>query len=444
MNLFWQRLLGRMMTTTKMEAHLAGLAADYKRYVSVQQSKELAEYRELFHRVKSADFKEKKRTLVHRKYKDTQEYRDITKFHHLTNNKKIILYNQTLQSPLLADYLAFRTSSEYELLSNSAALKKSPDLARLRKFERSKEYKNYIRFHNSYIISELEELAKKVSTDDFKVSTDFWSDSQRWIKTSEYAEEKRFNELAANEDIKFFENTDAKQFEFFAKYTRVFTDSFDWNTLNASRWESGFNYVNDKLIGNHSFTNEKQANNKGENVSVVNGQLHIQTKKEEVTALAWDKKLGFVNHHFDFTSDVIHGTHAVCQEGGVFRAKMRFTGHDLSHAFWLSSKHIIPHINIALCDGKAIEVGVHWTTKFEKKYTASKITGLSVGDYYIYSLEWTKQELIWSINNVEIFRTSDGVPAEALFPMFSSFIANKQKGGEGMLQVDWIEVYSAQ
>lgn len=443
MNLFWKRILGQMQSTAKMEAQFAVLNADFRRYCDVEASKELAEYRELFEKVKSADFQVKKKTLVHRKYKDTQEFRDMQKFNKLNNNKKIALYYDTLKNPLLAEYLEFRAKPEYVLLGKKNEVRKNPDLQRLKKFERSTEYKNYMRFHNSYVISELEKLREKVMTPEFQAANAFWSDPHRWEKTEEAALERRYNELARNEDIKFYENTDSSKFVRLRQYHQTFFDSFDWNSLNASRWESGFNYPGDKFVGNHSFTNEKQANNNGDNVSVFGGELNIYTRQERKLALAWDKTRGFVNHQFEYTSDVLHGTKGVCQKGGYFRAKIRFEGKDLTQAFWLTGEHILPHINIAVCDGKSIEVGTHWATKFEKKYTSSRVTGLKLSEYYIYSLEWTEKELIWRINNIEVFRTTEGVPTEPLFPMLSAFIAQNQKGGEGCMQVDWIEAWCA-
>jgi len=443
MNLFWQRILGRMQSTAKMEARHAALMAEYKRYVGVEQSKELAEYRELFHRVKSADFKEKKKTLMSRKYKDTKEYHDTRKFNRLTNDKNIVLYYETLNSQILKDYLSFKATPEYELLGKKSEVKKSADLKRLRDFEKSKEYKNYMRFHNSYIIKNYEELRQKISTPEFKKENDFWADPKRWEKTPEFIEEKRYAELSKNEDIKFFEKTNSAKFSRMRQYTLTFSDTFDWNTLNASNWECGFNYVNDKLVGNHSFTNEKQANNEGNNVSVYAGELNIHTRKERKLALAWDKTRGFVNRQFEYTSDALHGTQSISQQGGLFRAKMRFVGKDLTHAFWLTGARQLPHVNVCVCDGKDIEVGTHWATKFEKKYTSTRVKGLRTSDFYIYTLEWTPKELIWYVNNVEVFRTTEGVPTEPLFPMLNSFISSKQKGGEGTMLVDWIEIYRA-
>ena len=45
-------------------------------------------------------------------------------------------------------------------------------------------------------------------------------------------------------------------FEQYRKLKLSFKDEFEWNTLGKSRWNFGFHYKSDKLIGDHSFANE--------------------------------------------------------------------------------------------------------------------------------------------------------------------------------------------
>lgn len=442
MNLFWKNLLGGMMSTAKIEAKYNALLADYKRYKFIEQSKELEEYQHLYEQVKSPEFRENKKMLLSRKYKDTQEYRDLKKFRKLDNNFNINHYYETLESAELKDFLAFKKTPEYRLLGKKNELKKSEELRRYKKFEKSKRYKNYMRFHSSYIISEYERLKAKVSTKEFIDANDFWADRNRWERTEDFHTERRYLELSANIDIIFYKKTDPKPFEILNKYTSTFTENFDWNTMNASKWNSGFFYKQKELIGNYSLTSEKQGNNNGNNTFVSEGILNVVMRKEPIETRAWDAKLGFVNHHFDYMGDVLHGANAISQQYGVFRAKMRFKGRGISHAFWLTGDSKLPIINICKCNGKTLEVGVYWKTKFENQYTSRKITGINFGSFFIYSLVWTKRELVWYINNVEVFRTSNGVPSEPMFPMLSSYITAKQKGGEGFMEVDWIKFYS--
>ena len=158
MNLYWKSLFGGLMSTAKYEAKLQKEAVDYKRFLLIKESKELEEYNELYQQVKSSSFKELKRTLVSRKYKDTQEYRDMSKFRKLEKNSELKLYFDVVNSKDLADYLAFKETPEFVSLANHDLVKKSPELTQLKKFEKSKEYKIYTRFHNSYIVKEYLEL----------------------------------------------------------------------------------------------------------------------------------------------------------------------------------------------------------------------------------------------------------------------------------------------
>jgi len=92
----------------------------------------------------------------------------------------------------------------------------------------------------------------------------------------------------------FFLNEKPERFEKYSQLKLTFKDEFEWNTLDKSRWNFGFHYRSANLVGNHSFANEKQANNAGQNVSVVNGILKITTKHEKIKASAWHPTKGFV------------------------------------------------------------------------------------------------------------------------------------------------------
>ena len=313
----------------------------------------------------------------------------------------------------------------------------------MKKFETSKAYKTYMRFHDSYKLKEYEELKKKVQNEEFQKRNAFWADAKRWDKTEEAAIENRYFELCKNEDIIFFQKVNAKDLEVIAQLQLTFEEQFDWNTLNASRWDFGMHHSADEIKKNYSQVNEKHANNAGENVSVQNGVMHIDVKREDKTATAWDSSLGFVEKQYNYTGDVIHGKNAICQKGGVFAAKVRFTGSkEVSHAFSLKGDNQAPLITVCKSTGKKVEVGIHWQSKFETKYTSTQISGINLGDFYIYSVMWTGTELVWYINNLEVFRTSDGLPEEPLYPILNSFIAEHQKGGEGHMEIDWIEVFT--
>ncbi|MEI8087536.1 MAG: family 16 glycosylhydrolase [Paludibacter sp.] len=437
MNLFWKRLFGGITPTAKLEKYEADLLIAMVRYEEVAKSVELAEYKKLFHVVKSAGFQENKKTLQNRKYKDTEEYRSSKKYNHLHKSPSIRLYYHVLISDELKQFIEFEQSAEYELLGDKNKVKSSEILKKMKHFEKSKAYKTYVRFHDSFIIKEYEQLKTKITSADFKKSNDFWANHNRWHSTPEYIQEQRFNELAKNPDIDFYENEKPERFEKHRALALSFQDEFNWNTLDKSHWAFGFHYKKMELIGNHSFANEKQANHSGRNVSVVNGILKIATKHEKVTSRAWHPTKGFIEKEFHFTSDVLQTAEKFRQKRGAFRAKIRCTG-KMHHAFWMGSDGKLPHLNIFHYDGNSITLG----NANKNLVDGIKINGLNHAEYYIYTLLWSEKELIWMINDLEVYRTASNIPNEAMYLAFNSFISEKQKGSAGSLEVDWVRAYT--
>ena len=106
----------------------------------------------------------------------------------------------------LAKYIQFEKTPEYEMLDDKKKVRESELLKTMKHFEASKSYKTYLRFHESFIIKEYEELKIKVQTQEFKKENEFWANNSRWTTTEDYNLEQRFNILAKNPDIIFFEN----------------------------------------------------------------------------------------------------------------------------------------------------------------------------------------------------------------------------------------------
>jgi len=436
MNLFWKNLLGGITPTAKLEKSENDLVLAMKRYAEVEKSVELVEYKKLFNTVKSAEFQENKKILQNRNYKDTQEFQASNKYKKLHNLPALNLYYEVLKSEELKQYLAFKSTSEYKNLGDPKKVKELAILQKMKAFEKSKNFKTYTRFHDSYILKEYEQLKVKIENPEFKKANAFWANEKRWHTTPEFVHQERFYELAKNPDIVFFEKEKPERFEKQRKQKLTFKDEFDWNTLDKSRWNFGFHYKNQNLIGNHSFTNEKQANNSGKNVAVADGILKLLTKVEKVTAKAWHPQKGFVEKEYQFTSDILQTADSFKQKYGTIRAKIRCTG-DVHHAFWLGGDGKLPHINIFHFNGKQITVGNANNNVFD----GVKVSGLNPAQYYIYTLVWTKKELIWLINDIEIYRTASNVPNQEMYLAFNSFISEKQSGSAGSIEVDWVRVY---
>jgi len=437
MNLFWKKLFGAITPTAKLEKYETDLVEAMQRYAEVEKSVELAEYKKLYHVVKSAEFQEKKKTLQNRKYRDTEDYEITKRFNKLHRLQTIQLYYKVLESEALIEFQNFKDSPEYEMLGDKKKVKASESLKKMKDYEKSKAYKTYVRFHNSFILKEYEELKVKIASPDFQKSNTFWENEKRWHSTPEFQQQERFYELAKNPDIDFYVNEKPERFDKYRTLKLSFQDEFDWNTLDKSHWNFGFHYKSANLIEDHSFANEKQANNSGKNVEVVNGILKLETKHEKVTTRAWHHEKGFIQQEFHYTSDVLQTAEKFRQKYGVIRAKIRCTGR-INHAFWLGADDKLPNVKIFHYDGKTINVG----NANKNIFDGVKISGLNPREFYIYSLIWTEKELIWMINNLEVYRTASNIPAQEMYLAFNSFIREKQHASTGHIEVDWVRVYT--
>ncbi len=438
MNLFWKALTGGITPTDKYEKQMAQFVQDMQRYQQIAQSDILAKYQELHQVVRSPQFREKKKIFINRRYRDTEEYRDKRKERKLASKPAIKLYYKTLASPELEEHLAFLATPEAAQLSDKKAVKKSEELKRHRRYAHSKAYKNYIRLYQSYLIKEYESLREKVSSDDFKTRDRFWSDPRRWKRTPEAQQEIRYKELARDPDIIFFLKQDPARFEPWKNFVPTFSVHYGEGTPAEQHWHPGYHRNDERLVEEHSHTNEQQANCGAANVSCAGGKLRIITRRETVNARAWDARKGFLMQDFHYTSAVINTARSFRQHQGIFQVKLRTTGR-LHHALWLEGDSKLPLVKFFHHDGKALNMGLITPSGTQQ----TRITGLNVSKPHVYTLMWGSDGMVWKINNLEVFRTTGQVTRETLYMALRSFIPEQRRPSKGLIEVDWIRIYSA-
>ena len=92
-------------------------------------------------------------------------------------------------------------------------------------------------------------------------------------------------------------------------------------------------------------------------MAVADGRLRIATRRQAVTARAWDATRGFVMHPFDYTSGIVQTAADFRQQYGIFQAKLRCTGR-INHACWLGGDGKLPVVKLFHYDGKALRPGI--------------------------------------------------------------------------------------
>ena len=395
MDLFFLRafLRGKLLATTNFEKALVQLRKDAERYRQVEKSAKLKEYQDLDKVVNTPAFLDKKRELTTKKYKDSDACKKLAELNKLLADKYVKKYLKTGEGEMrtaVQKYVALKAETE---------------------------------------------------TPEFQQLNAFWANPKRWETTTEGKQEARYQELKKDEDILFFVKADVAQIGLAEKYTLAYSDDFNWTRLADSDWQSGAVYPSDDFQKDHSFFNEKQAYNKGRNVETADSVLHIKTIRETTQAPAWDPQKGMVMKEFTFTSDMISNPKVAIEEGDIVLVRAHCRGH-VNHGIYLRSPKHIPFISLFNYNGLKLYAGYKDSLKNDENLHL--VDGLQpVGDI-VYAVAWQKDEIVWFVNNLEIYRTKNTMPKDAkLYLHMYSFIfekVNTRYASEGELLVDWVRV----
>lgn len=433
MNLFAARLTGKMLSTDVFEKTISEMQARVKRWRQIEKSPELAEYLELKKVVESNDFQERKQELQNRKYMDTDEGKKMTAYNRLVNSRSIRDYERALKDEAFQAFLSFRETDEFQKVNSLRECLKSSVIRRYRRMYQSSYFKNYLRVHNSIELKQLAALELEVKTPEFQKRHALWADNKRWQHSEYYLTEKRYLELANSDDIKFFYEQRAEKID----WAELFRPAFEDHMASGDNWRPGYGYAHPAMKDGFSRTSERQAYNNGKNTFFVDGRMDIETREESKQAIAWDEKKGFVEHVFEYTSDIMNTKEAFSQESGLFMAKVRSQGAG-HHFFGLSTgKTGQPLVALYHYNGSRHQMGLvnGDNTKM------ADLTGVLRSMYHVYSLRWTKNELVWYVNDMEVLRMRNSLPKEAMFMLAQSFLPVSEKGGEGKMKVQWARVY---
>lgn len=435
MNLFAARLTGKMVSADTFEKNIRAMQDRVKRWRQIEKSPELAEYLELKKIVESRDFQERKQEWSTRKYSDTDEGRKMNAFERLSSSLRMKGYKYAVESETFQAFLQFQKTEDFQKIGSLKERLKSSELRMYNMIYRSAFYKNYMKVLNSPELKQLTELEKEVNTEDFKKRNAFWADSKRWQHSDDYKTEQRYQALANSDDIKFYFESRGEEID----WAELFRPAFDDDMSSSKNWKPGYGYANPAMKDGHSRTDELQAYNDGKNTFYVDGRMSLETRAESKNAVAWDTKKGFVEHVFDYTSDVMNTKDMFAQEKGMFMAKVRSqgTGH---HFFGLSTgKPNTPLVAMYFYNGDIHQMGLIDGNRTQ----LVPLTGMLRSMYYVYTFRWTKNELVWYVNDMEVLRMRNSLSAEQRFLLAQSFLPGNESGGEGKLKVQWARVYKS-
>jgi len=306
------------------------------------------------------------------------------------------------------------------------------------------DFQSFKDYENSDELKHFLELEKEIKSNDFvlrkkKMKKAAFKDSEEFHKETEYAVLKK------SEKIVWYYKTKKKYpFKEIEKWDLTFDEKFNTGKLDKSKWMTR-NYWGDKeMDSSFAMEDDKSFPTDGDNIEFYDNKARIVTKSGSTEGLVWRQNQGFVLEDFNFTSGMISTAQSFRQKYGVFNAKVKMAAGSVAQVFWMVSDGMLPHIDVARFENGKLYSNYFWGKSGSNQKSLSKTNGSKYADtYFIYTLEWSPNKLVWKING-KVFKTqTSGVPQEEMYINFSSNLKQdaSESGLPSAMEIDWIRVY---
>jgi hypothetical protein len=288
------------------------------------------------------------------------------------------------------------------------------------------------------------QLRHELEKEQQKLKTDFHL-AKRQLKEDVQQQKDELQQL--KHELKRLENSKLVKdfFSFKKKYSKLIEEQERWvskfyedfsKSEITPRW-SNKQVISELLINGAPYSPiEDMHIFSPNNIQLSGGLLKIKTKQEKKQGLAWDKTYGFIPKTFSYTSGILNSSHSFKQMYGKFEAKVRVRyTHGTYHAFWMGTDTQKPHLNIFKFEGKNLIMSAYSNeTKIERKLKYKL-----KDDFYVYTLLWSNNKLVWLINGKKVFETSN-IINEPMYISFSSGVYDK-KAEQTAMYIDWIRCF---
>lgn len=387
------------------------------------------------------------------KFKDSDKYNNFIQLNNSEEIESYLRFENEINSSEFKSHieeiknLKFENTEEHKKQQDYKTLKKSTEIKQYFKFKDSEKLKIYTELNESQEINDFEELEAYINSDEFKEEKKFLLIKDKFKLTEEFKQNEEHKELKNSEKIKwYFKLKKQNSFDKLHEWELTFEDNFEGNKLDDEKWMSGYYWGKNLLNDNYVQSNENQFFTDN-NLELVNNNLRIVTKQEQVTGKVWDPAMGFYPKDFNYTSGLINTGQSFRQQYGLFKAKVKVNhSYPIHHAFWLLGERITPEIDIFKYGKKSsskLEFANYWNGDDNINKNKKVLSGVDFSkDYFIYSLEWTKDKLTWKINDVVAYEQTTGIPDEPMYIVLSSGIS--QDGNPTIpcnMEVDWVKAY---
>jgi len=233
------------------------------------------------------------------------------------------------------------------------------------------------------------------------------------------------------------------------KWSLTFQDEFSSDSLNRNIWKTGFDW-------GQTYSGTDQALFIDSAFYLKNGILYIKANRDTVTGWVYDSNFHPVLKDYYFTSGMMHSAYSFSQLYGYFEIRCKIPiGSGFWPAFWLMSPNSWPP-EIDIFEISGLEPNkMHMANHFlnnnnEHQQICANYYGPDFSnDFHIFAIEWNPKEIIWYLDNIQVYKTETCIPHERMYVIISLGVGGDEFSGyasnttflPSCLEVDYIRVY---
>ncbi len=231
-------------------------------------------------------------------------------------------------------------------------------------------------------------------------------------------------------------------------WKNVFLESFNGQSLDASRWNTCFWWDNTGLGCDGSVANGELQRYLPANVTVHDGSLDIVARREDYST---DSK------SYQYTSGIVTTEGKFDFRYGFVEARIRLSAGDgIWPAFWMlpqdhTSKNEIDIAEILCNRPDIVHTALHFLRNGQHASVGNAYQGSSFAqDYHVVAIDWEPQSVSWYVDGALIYQvtTVSQIPQTDMYLLLNTAVGGWWSGNPTQstpfphhFNVDWVQVW---
>lgn len=455
----------KIRSTREVETLREVFKEDYEVYSKVEQSEDLKRFRELEAYVNSALFRNRRKEIEQLTYKGSDYYKaeknykrllglkPLRDYYQIRDSRELAGYRKVKESPVYDEYLKLRVvvkSAGFDKKLHQAEhlaykkILKDPKIKALVSFEKNRKFRHYEEIRQTGTPAEYERLCEFVNSEDFKTNRTYLLNKHRYLTTDDYKLSCEYETLKKRPDMmKFHALANDPVFDSMRRWEIAFEDDFNNGKLDTNKWITRY-YAGERFLDDTYGVGDDVQLFTHDNVSFGTSTACLNFKREQIIGKYWDCRFGIRERTYEYTSALISTASSFRQRYGKIEAKLKVKHSSVNQNFWMSGDTEVPHVDIVKNKTDGSYVGHIFPYRGGFSYVIQQLKDIKLSDdYYIFTLEWTSDKMVWKINDMVVKEINEDIPDIPMYLLFSlgTNVKPKEKDLHEKMEIDWVRIY---